>query len=343
MVFVSSSLSTPRHIAMSNHPSNPVRVLVLHAPADRHHLRAFQAAFTAQPHAAACRLIPLGIPAGVMCRNAITQHVLAQADAVVYLLSPRYVAANPDWAEQLRRARDDRSTPLDTYVVVAEPVDLSGTDVLSLARRLPSNVTARRGAARLHLRKLATELLDRLLSPVPVRQVVCMFANAIHNRSLELDREWRDIREVNQRAGSPLALTACWAARVRDLHDTMLDGPIDVLHFSGHGEPGGLCFATNDGGQQWVEIDRLVGVLAQYEPRCLVFNACHSADALESVRGRVPYLIAMQGPTPDCASIEFSRAFYDALAHRWTIPHAFEHARRSTSLHDGECSPQLLT
>lgn len=323
---------------MTTHPSTlapttPLRVLVLHASADRHHMLAFQRAFEAQPRASGCRLIPFGVPNGTMCGSTITHHLLAKADVVVYLLSPRYVALNPDWAGQLRRAKDARANSLAAYVVVAEPLDLNDIDSSLLASPCPG---------RLPMRELAAELLD-LLEPASVHEVLCMFANSVHGDPLALGREWRDIDDVNRRARRPLSLTPCWAARVRDLQDAMLHRRIDVLHFSGHGEPGGVCFETNDGGRQWVEIDRLVRVLAYYRPRCLVINACHSADSIDSLRSEIPYLIGMQGPTPDDASIEFSRAFYAALAHRWTIPQAFEHACHSASLHDERCRPLLLT
>jgi hypothetical protein len=283
----------------------PATVLVLHAAADRHHLLALQREFEAQPEAAWCRLVPFAIPR-TMCRSAITRFVLSRADVVVHLLSPRYLEVNPDWAEQHRSARLARSGPRHTYTVLAEPVDVPP------------------------LRSV-------------VKEILCLFANAIPEQRLALDREWRDIDEANRRAGSPLSLTPCWAARIRDLQDAMLDRTIDILHFSGHGERGGLCFETEAGRPQLVEVDRLVRVLATCRPRCLVFNACHSADALESIRSRVPYVIAMRGPTPDQGSIEFSRAFYAALARGRTIPQAFQHARDGVSLHDDGCVPQLFT
>lgn len=323
----------------------PLRVVVFHARADRHHLFAFQQAIKFQRGAVDIQLTPVCIPSSPLCRTSISNFLLGNADAVVFLLSPRYFAEHPDWAAQLESA--ESTGPLTVHAVVAESVDLHRTGFSSVAAKLASNARYCDPCGDWpRMLKLTSELVDLLVPPKPVREVLCMFADPQYGTgdALALHREWRHIDEVNRQAGSPLALEPCWAARLHDLQDALLDPPRDVLHFSGHGEPGGLCFETADGNPHIVEVDRLVRILANHKPRCLVFNACHSADMLDSARGRVPHVIAMQGSTLDSAAIEFSRAFYAALARGKPVPEAFAHAFDGVSLHgyDEQCRPRLV-
>lgn len=193
------------------------------------------------------------------------------------------------------------------------------------------------------LRGLVEQLVDRLTA-TPVRNVLCMFANPDDQQPLALHHEWRAIERANDEAGRTLVLEACWATRVHDVQDILFDGPRDILHFSGHAEAGHVLFERPDGFAQPVPMDKLLGVLAGLGPRCLVFNTCESAEALAPVRGRIPHVIAMQGPTCDRAAAQFSGTFYSALARGFTIPAAFARAFEMLGLHDyaESCRPRLL-
>ncbi len=196
------------------------------------------------------------------------------------------------------------------------------------------------------LAQIAARALDLLFQPRPIQNVLCMFAcpTRPHHDQLALHREWRMIDEVNNSAGRPLAIEPRWAARVHDLQDAVLERPWDLVHFSGHGKPGGIYFETADGKPKPVPTGRLVQWLAEHRPRCLVFNACHSADMLTPLIDRVPHVVAMQGTTTDAAAIEFSRAFYAALARGRSVEQAFGHAFTGLGLHGHteHCRPRLL-
>lgn len=296
----------------------PLRLLVVHAPDDQQQLMTFARALYDQPRADNLRIVPLcqrGHLLGLWPR--INSFMLSQADAVVFLSAPR----NLEQLEQLRLARS-----------------MHGAE-----RTLVLETRDRRDEA--EVQSLATRLVDRLF-PSPIHQVLCMFACPTDHEQLALHREWRAIKDVNIQAGEPLAIKARWAARVSDLQDALLEQPRDVLHFSGHGERDGVYFETADGYAHQIATGRLVRMLAEHRPRCLVFNACHTADMLTSMRQHdpAPHVIAMQGPTTDCASIEFSRAFYAALARGRSVRPAFDHAFESLGLHghDEHCRPRLL-
>lgn len=323
--------------------TRPLRLLVLHARADRHHAFALQQALRHQPRAADLRLLCLdrqGESLGLLAP--MTELQLAKVDAIVFLVSPRYFAEYPDWAARVRRAQQ---APKGAYLLVAEPLGPIAPVIAPLAKSLPSNALwcDPRGDWPRML-KLADELCDQLFPQAPIRDVLCMFANPGNLDQLALHREMRAIEDANREAGHTLELETLWATRVHDVQTMLLGGPRDVIHFSGHGEPGGLYFETADGHPQLVETNRLLQVLANHGPRCLVFNACHSADMIVSARERVHHVIAMQGPTPDAAAIEFSRAFYAALARGKSVDLAFEHAFDGVGLHgfaEG-CRPRLV-
>jgi hypothetical protein len=325
--------------ASTLHRPSPLRLVLLHARADQHHAFALQHALKMQPCAPDLRLIPVhrqGSSLGIAA--AMTELALAKADVVVFLLSPRYFVEHPDWAHQLLLAR--RAQAL--HVIVAEPSELRGTGFETYAVELPSNTVP--GVSWPRMLRLASELGERLFPPQPIRDVLCMFASPDGLDRLALDREWRAIDEVNRRGGKPLDLDVRWATRVHDVQDVLLERPHELLHFSAHGEPGSLYFEAHDGQPECVDTLALVHMLAKHQPRALIFNACHTADTLADAREFVPHIIAMQGPTPDASAIEFSRAFYAALAHGRTVAAAFEHAFDSLSLsrvHE-DCRPRLL-
>lgn len=334
-------------IATTDRQPLPLRLVLVHAQADRHHAFAFQQALAhalaIQPQPPELRVVALnrqGDRLGI--GRSMRELLLSRADAVVFLLSPRYFIEHLDWPEQLQLAR---RTHRGMHVIVAEPLHLRRTGFEQYIDALPSNALPCdvQGSWPRMLR-LASELSNQLFPPQPVRDVLCMFASPEGLDHLALHREWRAIDDVNRQVGAPLELESRWAARIHDVEDALLDAHHDVLHFSGHGEPGRLFFETPDGRPHAVSTERLVHMLAKHQPRCLIFNACHSADTLASARSWVPDVIAMQGPTTDESAIEFSRALYAALARGRSVRQAFEHAFDSLSLasvHE-ECRPRLL-
>jgi len=286
-------------------------LVVLHGPEDQDHFTTFAHALYGQPRGARLRIIPVCQRGRLLgLQSTIVELVLRHADAVVFLSKPRN-------HEQLRLA----------HAAGERAVVFQASD-----KRAPGLV------------QLASRILDRLFPPRPIQDVLCMFACPTEHEQLALHREWRMIEDVNNRASKPLAIKTRWAASVHDLQDAVLDQSWDLVHFSGHGEPGSVYFETADGNSQSVATPTLVKWLADHQPRCLVFNACHSAEMLTPVLDRVPHVIAMQGTTTDDAAIEFSRAFYAALARGRSVEQAFGHAFGGLGLHghSEHCRPRLL-
>ena len=104
--------------ASTDHPPLPLRLLLLHARADRHHAFALQQALAMQPCAPHLRVVSLNRhTSGLGIERAMIELALVKVDAVVFLLSPRYFAEHPDWAQQLTLAqRSERMRAVEGFL-----------------------------------------------------------------------------------------------------------------------------------------------------------------------------------------------------------------------------------
>ncbi len=149
---------------------------------------------------------------------------------------------------------------------------------------------------------------------------------------LDLERERRFMEAAL--VGKELANLTWAEAPDRDaLRRHLLERPVDVLHFMGHGhlDPatghGEIFLASPDGGVTGLSDDGLVQMIDRDRgPGLVVLNAClggragtprHArpaglAPAL--VQAGLPAVVAMREPISDDAAIAWSSAFYGALA-----------------------------
>ena len=139
---------------------------------------------------------------------------------------------------------------------------------------------------------------------------------------------WRDLRTALRRTG---------------------DVQWHVFHFIGHGgfdataQEGTLRLSAEEGGTYDLGAENLAMVLEGMPSlRLVVLNACETgrssaADPFSSVAGAlmqrgVPAALAMQFPISDRAAEEFSRTFYEGLAHRMPVDAAVTDARQAIRL-----------
>lgn len=100
-----------------------------------------------------------------------------------------------------------------------------------------------------------------------------------------------------------------------------------ILHFSGHGEPNGICFEGEDGRGVIVdraEFGRLLGTQEGLE--LIVLNACYTDHQARALRD-VGFVICMDGIITDQAALGFSREFYRALGGGRDYEGAFRRAQ----------------
>jgi tetratricopeptide (TPR) repeat protein len=133
----------------------------------------------------------------------------------------------------------------------------------------------------------------------------------------------------------------------RDLQAKVRDGGWHVLHFIGHGsfdtlaDEGKLLLANEDGdGIDLLGAGDLANMLRDEGTlRLVVLNACETGrsgmlNGFSSVAGAllrraVPAVVAMQYRITDRAALEFSRTFYEELAHEPSVERCVTRARRA--------------
>src|SRR5437879_1737442 len=169
------------------------------------------------------------------------------------------------------------------------------------------------------------------------------------------DRTALDVQGERQRLEAALTdlergghLTVTWVPGQtwRDLQRAVDRGTWHVFHFIGHGgfdaetDEGVLALADESGRTFRLGASSLGMVLGDHFPlRLVVLNACDTgrAGAFDSfsstagalVRRGIPAVLAMQFEISDRAAIEFTRTFYEELAHRGPIDACAMRARRA--------------
>lgn len=195
---------------------------------------------------------------------------------------------------------------------------------------------------------------QRPLKVRPPLRILCMAAAPD-------DREPLAIRAEQQRLSGALAgleheglIELGWTAgdTWRDLRTALRrtgDAQWHVFHFIGHGgfdataQEGTLRLSGEDGSGYDLGAENLAMVLeGRPSLRLVVLNACETgrssaADPFSSVAGAlmrrgVPAALAMQFPISDRAAEEFSRTFYEGIAHRMPVDAAVTDARQAIRL-----------
>src|SRR3984893_7387253 len=169
------------------------------------------------------------------------------------------------------------------------------------------------------------------------------------------DQTALDVRGEKRRLGTALAeleragqvkLTGVRGQSWRDLRTILDKGVWHVFHFIGHGGydagsgEGVLALAGESGGTAPLGAGALSMVLSENSAlRLVVLNACDtgrssSLDSFSSVAGAlvrrgIPAILAMQFEITDRAAIEFTRTFYEELAHRRPVDAGAMRARQA--------------
>lgn len=192
--------------------------------------------------------------------------------------------------------------------------------------------------------------------PPPPSTLRILIAVASPTTQEKLD--WEEEQRVVLRPLQPLVQAGLAEVTVRQavtpalLHAEILRGGYRVLHFIGHGgfrgERAALLLERGDGGEQWLDAQKLGQMLMRRGVDLVVLNACEGA----TVRGRVrtsdfnvaiaPALVARgvravmanQYSVPDQGALRFSEIFYTALASGYSIDEAMLQARLAMTYAD---------
>src|SRR5215210_6734399 len=135
-----------------------------------------------------------------------------------------------------------------------------------------------------------------------------------------------------------------------DLKRAMRRGPWHVFHFIGHGgfdpvtEEGAIALSDTEGRKHLLGANDLALLLDDHLPflRLVFLNSCEgakgsprdpfSSTATTLVRSGIPAVVAMQYEITDESAIDFSRAFYEALADGLPVDAAVAEARTAVKI-----------
>jgi len=172
---------------------------------------------------------------------------------------------------------------------------------------------------------------------LPILKVLMMCASPKDaGDPLRLDEEARDLKEQIRLVDNPkkdIAVTHAWAVRTDQVQMEVMNNAPDVLHFSGHGATGLLCFEDKNGNVEAVSAAAIEGLIKLSDSvECLVLNACFSESIATQVKDHVKAVIGCSVAIGDDAAIAFTRAFYRALRHGHSYRRAFDAALNELQL-----------
>lgn len=168
--------------------------------------------------------------------------------------------------------------------------------------------------------------------------ILMMSANPDQNSPLRLDEEHRLIDEAFDRAqtDSRLEFKLAPALRIDDLPHCLLRYRPAIAHFSGHGTAAdGLAFIDPSGYAHLVPPDAVADLFGVLKAglRCVVLNACYSAEQARMIAKHVPFVVGMRNWIDDTAAILFSAGFYEGIAFGRTVRESFDLGRVRLSMH----------
>ena len=190
-------------------------------------------------------------------------------------------------------------------------------------------------------------------SPSAQKESVVLFfaANPVDHEVLRTGKEFMMIMRAleNGRGEARIKIRPSLATRTRDISRELLQVRPWIVHFAGHGGGPDESFAVEDeyGYARVVPPGGLASLFerAGKDVECVIINACSTTGLAQALSQHVDYVIAMSQPIYDRDAIEFSRAFYQALAADHPIRSAFELGRAELEmLSDGGAYeiPQFL-
>ena len=180
---------------------------------------------------------------------------------------------------------------------------------------------------------------DTTMAMRKIRRVLMQSGNPPDTEKLRLDKEVREIERQIAVAGAStwLELRSKWAVRIDDLQGHLLREKPNILHFSSHGAESGSIILEDELGLPYsVPNSALARLMKLIEPRpeCVVLNCCYSEDQASTIALSVKYVVGTKSSIGDQGAIEFSSAFYRAVAYGESYRNAFDLAVNQLELKD---------
>jgi hypothetical protein len=181
-------------------------------------------------------------------------------------------------------------------------------------------------------------IIAQLRTPTKLKEtkVLMMYASPKGTLRLRLDQEARDLKEqlrLIENKKREINVSHAWAVKADQVQMEVLNNTPAILHFSGHGDTGILCFENKDGEVSPVSASAIAGLVKLSNSiECVVMNACFSDSIASQLAPYVKAVIGCKVSIRDDAAIAFSKAFYRALAHDMPYRRAFDYALNDLQL-----------
>ncbi len=150
-------------------------------------------------------------------------------------------------------------------------------------------------------------------------------------KALDLQNE---IRQVNayiraSKHRDALKVDSHWAVQAEDILQALDEREPAVIHFSGHGTPGGhLVVETPTGEPHVVPLQGMLRAVigSKRYLKVAVFNCCHSHELAEQCSKHILAAIGMDGAIADVAAKDFAARFYASIGFGQDVLQAFDRA-----------------
>jgi len=181
--------------------------------------------------------------------------------------------------------------------------------------------------------------------------VLYLTANPDRTNSLRVDAEVRQVQDAVRGSAfrDNISLQYRPAADLDSLIEGLNDHRPRIVHFSGHGDPGGIAVDNPEIARRPIKIvsfDLLAKALSATDtpPEIVVLNACKSAGARKTLLPPAKIVIVMRDSVSDLAATAFAAKFYAAIAAGQSVKSAFAQAKvaiEMVSLNEAD-TPDLL-
>jgi hypothetical protein len=160
--------------------------------------------------------------------------------------------------------------------------------------------------------------------------VLYLTADTDRNHRLRVDAEMSRVKEAirGSEYRDNITIDYAPAARLKTLQDGLNDHRPQIIHFSGHGNAGGIAMDNGKVGNpasESLSFSLLAKALAATDspPTVVVLNSCNSSGARNALLKQGLIVVSMKTSISDLAAITFAPRFYAAIASGQSIKAAF--------------------
>jgi len=218
-------------------------------------------------------------------------------------------------------------------------------------RRAADKVPTKRRPALMNAPSIIRRVTQQTLRKKKHLKVLYLVANPEQSNRLRVDPEVKQVQEAirGSRFRDNVTVEYRPAADLESLVDGLNDHRPQIVHFSGHGDEGGL--ATDNGNVRnpsagYLPFELLAEALKATDspPEVIVLNSCKSIGAKKKVLNAAKIVVAMGKSVTDVAATAFAVRFYAAIAAGQSVRSAVDQGKvaiAAASINEVD-TPELL-